>query len=85
MNRHVELFAACALAPAISPLVTFEEGVRIRAAERLYTRGCLMWRGVLGLPGQWAEIDPTLADVDPATGELTLPWNFSACHTTKCR
>lgn len=28
-----------------------------------------------GLPGQWTAIDPTLVDFDPATGELTLPWN----------
>ena len=28
------------------------------------------------MPGQWTAIDPTMADVDPATGELTLPWNL---------
>ena len=27
------------------------------------------------LPGQWAAIDPSTADFDPLTGELTLPWN----------
>jgi hypothetical protein len=27
------------------------------------------------LPGQWTAIDPTTADYDPNTGELTLPWN----------
>ena len=27
------------------------------------------------LPGQWASIDPACVDVDPNTGELTLPWN----------
>lgn len=31
--------------------------------------------GLFGLPGQWAAIDPSLVDVDPANGELTLPWN----------
>jgi hypothetical protein len=28
------------------------------------------------LPGQWAPIDPSTIDYDPATGELTLPWNM---------
>ena len=27
------------------------------------------------LPGQWSAIDPSTVDVDPNTGELTLPWN----------
>jgi hypothetical protein len=27
------------------------------------------------LPGQWTAINSTLVDFDPATGELTLPWN----------
>jgi len=31
---------------------------------------------VFGVPGQWTEIDSTLADVDPNTGELMLPWNI---------
>lgn len=32
--------------------------------------------GMFALPGQWAGIDATLIDADPATGELTLPWNM---------
>lgn len=28
------------------------------------------------LPGQWAPIDPATVDLDPITGELTLPWNI---------
>ncbi len=27
------------------------------------------------LPGQWTAIDVNTVDCDPATGELTLPWN----------
>ncbi len=27
------------------------------------------------LPGQWSAIDANSVDFDPATGELTLPWN----------
>ena len=31
--------------------------------------------GAFALPGQWAAIDVSLADVDVRSGELTLPWN----------
>lgn len=31
---------------------------------------------IFGLPGQWTSIDRTMAEVDIATGELTLPWNL---------
>ena len=27
------------------------------------------------LPGQWTSIDPSTVDIDPNTGELTMPWN----------
>jgi hypothetical protein len=31
---------------------------------------------IFSLPGQWTAIDPSNVDVDPNTGELTLPWNI---------
>ena len=31
---------------------------------------------VFALPGQWLAIDIATVDFDPATGELTLPWNI---------
>jgi len=29
-----------------------------------------------GLPGQWTNIDPSLVDADPCSGELMLPYNL---------
>jgi hypothetical protein len=63
------------LSPATSPLV----GINGRYARP--RRGELPQEGLseitwaFALPGQWTAIDPTLVDFDPATGELTLPWN----------
>lgn len=64
-----------ALAPATSALVAVEgRYVRPRRGELpqqpFYE---IVW--AFGLPGQWTAIDPTLVDLNPATGELTLPWN----------
>ena len=33
----------------------------------------IVW--AFSLPGQWTAIDPNSVDADPATGELSLPWN----------
>jgi len=33
----------------------------------------IVW--AFSLPGQWTAIDPSSVDFDPATGELSLPWN----------
>jgi len=63
------------LAPATSPLVSIEgRYARPRRGEipheQLFE---VVW--AFALPGQWTQIDPTLVDFDPASGELTLPWN----------
>jgi hypothetical protein len=64
------------LAPATSPLV----GLRGRCANP--RRGETAHEALFdaarafGIPGQWVEIDPALADVDVRTGELALPSNF---------
>lgn len=39
-------------------------------AEPLFDIAC-----AFNLPGQWSAIDATSVDLDPDTGELTLPWN----------
>lgn len=64
------------LAPAASPLVTLRgRCLNPRrgeiAHEMLFDAAC-----AFGVPGQWTEIDSALADCDPNTGELSLPWNL---------
>ncbi len=64
-----------ALMPATSPLVGIEgRYIRPRRGEMLQEPMAeIVW--AFGLAGQWTAIDPTLVDFNPATGELTLPWN----------
>lgn len=64
-----------ALAPAASPLVSIEGRYTWpRRGEVLPAPVSeILW--AFALPGQWTGIDPTLVDFDPATGEMTLPWN----------
>ncbi len=64
------------LGTATSPLVSLEgRYARPRRGETvnqpLYE---VAW--AFSLPGQWTAIDPTAADFDANTGELTLPWNL---------
>ncbi len=63
------------LAPATSPLVSIEGRYTWpRRGEVLPAPVSeILW--AFALPGQWTGVDPTLVDFDPATGELTLPWN----------
>ncbi len=64
------------LAAAVSPLVSLEgRYIKSRRGE-LPVEPLTEIAGLFGLPGNWAPIDPAQADVDPATGELTLPWNI---------
>ena len=64
------------LAATASPLVSLEgRYIKPRRGE-LPVEPLTEIAGLFGLPGNWAPIDPALADVDPATGELTLPWNI---------
>ena len=64
-----------ALAPTTSPLIGINgRYIRPRRGEMLQEPFSeIVW--AFGLPGQWTAIDPTLVDFNPATGELTLPWN----------
>jgi len=61
---------------ASSPLVAVEGRLaKPRRGEALESN--LMEEAyAFSLPGQWATIDPTTADIDANTGELTLPWNL---------
>ncbi len=63
------------LAPATSPLLAIEgRYTRPRRGEILLEpMNEIVW--AFSLPGQWTSIDPSLVDFDPATGEVTLPWN----------
>jgi hypothetical protein len=63
------------LAPATSPMVSVQGRYTWpRRGEMLPAPVSeMVW--AFALPGQWTAIDPTLMDFDPATGELTLPWN----------
>jgi hypothetical protein len=63
------------LAPATSPIVSINgRYARPRRGEML-NEVMSQVVSAFALPGQWTSIDPTLVDFDPATGELTLPWN----------
>ncbi len=63
------------LAPATSAIVSLQgRYAKPRRGEMLNEPLFeIVW--AFALPGQWTEIDPTLVDIDPNTGELTLPWN----------
>lgn len=63
------------LAPATTPLVSVEgRYLRPRRGE-LPNDPLLEMACAFGLPGAWAAIDAATVDANPATGELTLPWN----------
>ena len=63
------------LAPATSPFVTIQGRYANPRRGEVMVEPLAEIAGLLGLPGQWAAVDPSLVDVDPNTGELTLPWN----------
>jgi hypothetical protein len=63
------------LAPASSPLVALEGRYGKPRRGELVHNPLAEMIGAFALPGQWAAIDVSLADVDVRSGELTLPWN----------
>jgi len=63
------------LAPATTPLVSLEGRYARPRRGELSQEPLIEIAQAFALPGQWAEIDSTLVDFDPNTGELTLPWN----------
>ena len=64
------------LAPATSPFLSIEGRYANPRRGEILLEPLAEIVGAFGLPGQWAAIEPALVDFDPATGELTLPWNL---------
>ncbi len=64
------------LGAATSPIVNVQGrfGKPRRGESVDSTLADMAW--AFSLPGQWTAIDPNSIDVDPTTGELTLPWNI---------
>ncbi len=63
------------LSPATTPLVGIEGRYARPRRGELPQEPLFEIAWAFSLPGQWAAIDPSLVDFDPANGELTLPWN----------
>lgn len=63
------------LGTATSPLVSVEGRYANPRRGELPIEPLSEIAWAFSLPGQWTAIDPTTADYDPNTGELTLPWN----------
>ena len=63
------------LAPATSPIVSINGRYARPRRGEIFNEPMIEIVSAFALPGQWTAIDPTLVDFDPATGELTLPWN----------
>ena len=64
------------LAPAASPLVSLQGRYANPRRGEIIAEPLAEIVGLFALPGQWAGIDASLVDFDPATGELTMPWNM---------
>ena len=65
-----------ALAPATGPLVSVQGRYGRPRRGELPAVPLLEAALVFSLPGEWTAIDVGSVDFDPATGELTLPWNL---------
>jgi len=63
------------LAPATVPIVAIEGRYARPRRGELPGEPFAEIAWAFTLPGQWTAIDPALVDFNPATGELTLPWN----------
>jgi hypothetical protein len=63
------------LTPATTPLVGIEGRYTRPRRGELPTEPLIDIALAFSLPGQWAAIDPSIVDFDPANGELTLPWS----------
>ena len=63
------------LTPATTPLVGIEGRYARPRRGELPNEPLIDIALAFSLPGQWAAIDPSTVDFDPANGELALPWS----------
>ena len=74
---HLTYLPLAPLAPATSPIVSGRGRYTIpRRGEWPFDDLRLDVALMFGMPGTWSNIDPSSVDVDPTTGELTLPLNL---------
>lgn len=74
------------LAPASSALVSIEgRFAHARRGELAHDVFAEMALAAFTVPGEWTTIDPSQADVDLNTGELTLPWNIFGLPYTEVK
>lgn len=64
------------LGSATSPLVSIEGRYAKPRRGEAIDNALFEVAEQFSLPGQWTAIDPAAIDLDPNTGELTLPWNI---------
>lgn len=64
------------LGTATSPLIAVQARYARPRRGEIVNEAFLELATTFALPGQWTTLDPASIDVDPATGELTLPANL---------
>jgi hypothetical protein len=64
------------LGNAVSPIVSIQARYARPRRGELANEPLFEAAWAFSLPGQWVAIDPVTVDLDPATGELTLPGNL---------
>lgn len=64
------------LGPATSLLVTVQGRYARPRRGEIIPEPFFEIANTFALPGQWTSLDPNTIDLDPATGELTLPMNL---------
>lgn len=73
---HLSYLPLAPLGTAASPIVSLQGRIaRPRRGEAL-SSPLAEYAMVFASPGQWTTIDPNSVDLDPNTGELTLPFNL---------
>lgn len=74
---HLTFLPLAPLAPATSALISARGRYTLpRRGEFPFDQLALDVALLFGMPGTWNNIDTTLIDFDPLTGELTLPLNL---------
>lgn len=73
---HLSYLPLAPLGAAASPLVSLQGRYARPRRGEFIPEPFFEIISTFALPGQWTSIDPATVDVDPNTGELTLPMNF---------